>query len=182
MQVPMIACSTPGRRRGMLRPFWLLMLVTLVSAGCRTPDMQSGPEVDVEHARREIERRIADWARWTAEGRIDLIADVFATDAWEADPHMPPIAGRQAILEHWRRAMAMGRWHFEPRVQDIIIRDSIAVERTSYTLRYSAQSGSGGPPSMEDRGSWVNVWRRDEDGKWRILWTIAASELPAAGQ
>lgn len=78
--------------------------------------------------------------------------------------------------------MSRGRWEFDPHVEEIIVRDSIAVERSSYSLRYSAHVGADGPPSFEDRGSWVNVWRRDEDGQWRILWTIAASELPSPAE
>jgi hypothetical protein len=55
------------------------------------------------------------------------------------------------------------------------------VERSSYTLRYTARPGAGGPPSLEDRGNWVNVWRREGDGQWRIFWTIAASAVPRQG-
>ena len=147
----------------------------------RPADPAEGRDVDAAAARRAIERRLADWARWTAAGQIDSVADIFATDAWEADPNLAPIAGRQAIVDHWRRAEEEGQWQFEPRIEDLIVRESVAVERSSYTLRYTARPGASGPPSFEDRGNWVNVWRRDDDGQWRILWTIAASALPRPG-
>lgn len=160
----------------------LLLTTVLALSSCRALAPPSGREVDAESARRAIEQRIADWARWTAAGDIDSIADIFTEDAWEADPNQPPIAGRVAIAAHWRRGMSRGRWEFDPHVEEIIVRDSIAVERSSYSLRYSAHVGADGPPSFEDRGSWVNVWRRGEDGQWRILWTIAASELPSPAE
>jgi ketosteroid isomerase-like protein len=150
------------------------------TAACRPASPVQRAAGDAE-ARLAIEHRIAAWARWTEAGQIDSLADVFTKDAWEADPNRPPIAGRAAIVDEWRRAMAAGRWHFAPQVEEVIVRDSIAIERTRYTLQYAARPGAGGPASIEDRGSWVNVWRRDADGQWRILWTIAASELPPNG-
>ncbi len=175
----MIAHSILSKHRGVVRS--LLFVAVVSAAACRASEPSRNVDRQAEGARRLIEQRIADWARWTAAGQIDSITDVFAKDAWEADPNLPPIIGREAIIEHWRRAMAMGRWHFEPHVEDLIIRDSMAMERSSYTLQYTARPGTRGPPSLEDRGSWVNVWLRDQDGQWRILWTIAASERPLEG-
>ncbi len=175
----MSAHSALSRYRGIAGPLWLVTLVSVTA--CRPSQPSSSVDRQAEGARRSIEQRIADWARWTAAGRIDSITDVFAQDAWEADPNLPPIVGRDAIVEHWRRAMTMGRWQFEPHVEDLISRDSVAMERTSYTLHSTARPGTGGPPSLEDRGSWVTVWRRDKDGQWRILWTIAASARPLDG-
>jgi len=178
----MTAHDTRRVRRSAVRILRLLLATFVVhAAACRPSGSSPGVEIDAADARRAIEQRVADWARWTADGQIDSLADVFAADAWEADPNLPPIVGREAIVEHWHQAMATGRWHFEPHIEDVIIRDSIAIKRSSYKLRYLAQPGAGGPPSLEDLGSWVNVWRRDDDGQWRLLWTIAASKVPSQG-
>ena len=57
--------------------------------------------------------------------------------------------------------------------------DGIAVERSTYTLRFvPAENGTARLPAFEDVGNWVNVWRLEPDGEWRIHWTIAASERP----
>jgi ketosteroid isomerase-like protein len=176
--------SIPGAMRAhSIRAFQLLILAAVFcAAACRPGGSEQRPADDAAQVRRAIEQRVAAWARWTAAGQIDSLADVFTTDAWEADPNNPPIVGRAAIVEHWRRATAAGRWQFVPQVEDVIVRDSIAIERSRYTLHYAALPGAQGPPSIDDRGSWVNVWRRDTDGEWRILWTIAASELPTGSQ
>ena len=152
----------------------LLLLVPLVYlAACQTSNSRAVEEAG--ETRRVIEQRITAWARLTAAGHIDSVADMFATDAWEVDPNNRPVTGRAAIVTQWRRSMAMGRWDFAPHVEEVIVRDSIAIERSRYTLQYTAQTGVAGPPSFEGQGSWVNVWRREPDGQWRILWTIAST-------
>lgn len=152
----------------------------LYLVGCQT---SAEPEMSGNHAaevRRAIEQRISEWSRWIAAGQIDSIANAFTMDAWEADPNEPPVIGREAILEHWRRLMQMGTWSFESDVQEIIVTDTIAVGRSTYTLRFvPASSEAAVLSAFEDRGNWVNLWRLDPDGEWRIHWTIAASELPA---
>lgn len=113
----------------------------LLAVGCQT---SAAPELSASRSnevRREIEQRISDWSRWTSAGHIDSIANAFTLDAWEADPNLPPVVGREAILDHWRRLMQMGEWSFEPHVQEIIVSDSIAVERSTYTLRFVPVSG-----------------------------------------
>lgn len=59
----------------------LLLTTVLALSSCRALATPSGREVDAESARRAIEQRIADWARWTAAGDIDSIADIFTEDA-----------------------------------------------------------------------------------------------------
>ena len=153
---------------------------SLALLGCRPGGKPRPPAPSPQVIRHAIEARIAAWARWTAAGQLDSLADLFTADAWEADPNHPPIRGRAAVLDHWRGAVAVGRWQFVPEVEEVIVRDSTAVERSRYTLRFTAAPGAAGPPSFDDEGSWVNVWRLEADGRWRLQWTIAASARPSA--
>jgi hypothetical protein len=99
----MIARCGVRQRRG-VGSFPKLMFLTSVLAllSCRPPAPPLTHDDEAANERRTIEGRLADWTRRTATGQIDSIADIFTTDACEADP--------QPITCHWatgdRRALA----------------------------------------------------------------------------
>ncbi len=118
--------------------------------------------------------------RLYAEGRIDSAAAFFASDVWQMPPNAPPLVGRDAFREFWSQAVEWGTWRFDLQLQDVIVVDSIAVERGSYTLSFEA--GPQAPmPSSDDRGNYVVLWRLEADGAWRIVWDAPVSEVPVGG-
>ena len=53
-------------------------------------------------------------------------------------------------------------------INDIIIRDDIAIERASYTDTLTPKGGE----SVMERGKHIVIRQRGDDGQWRILWEI----------
>ena len=156
-------------QRSLMR--FLLTLLVLATA-C---DPAPGPER--EEVRATIDRTNQLLERWYARGQIDSAAMFFATDVWQMPPNAPPIVGLDAYREWWWQAVQWGLWQFDFSVQDVIVTDSIAVERGKYTLTFEA--GSEAPlASPDDRGNYVAVWRLEPDGEWRILWNARVSESP----
>lgn len=126
-----------------------------------------------------IERHNAEAIRAYATGDFESLAALFADDAWQMPPNMPPLASRAAIREFWQGAVKWGKWDFMLDVQSVEISDPIAVERGKYVLRFTA--GPGAPPGMSsfvDRGNYLVHWRHEQDGKWRIVADAPVSELP----
>ena len=132
-----------------------------------------------ETVRQIIDRQNANLCRWYAAGDADAVAEVFAEDCWQLPPHAEPLVGRAALREFWRQATASGTWQFTIDAQEVVVSGAIAVERGTYTLRFTANPGT--PPGLapsEDRGNYIVMWRHDEDGEWRIVWDAPVSELP----
>jgi uncharacterized protein (TIGR02246 family) len=134
---------------------------------------------NIAAVREIIKRHNAMAIRAYAAGDFESLAALFAEDAWQMPPNMPPLAGRAAIREFWRAAVQWGKWDFVLDVQSVDISDPIAVERGKYVLKFTA--GAGAPPGMKsflDRGNYLVHWRHEKDGNWRIVADAPVSELP----
>jgi ketosteroid isomerase-like protein len=127
-----------------------------------------------------IERTNEEVCRWYETGEIDSLAEVFADDCWQMPPHAEPLVGRDALHGFWSHAVTWGTWRFTLETQDVVVSGSIAVERGRYIVEFDA--GPSAPEAMEshtDRGNYVVLWRRDDDGRWRIVWDAPVSTVPA---
>ncbi|MGH2524097.1 MAG: YybH family protein [Anaerolineales bacterium] len=141
---------------------------------------QRTPSPDAETVRRAIEARNASAERWYLAGHADSLATLFADDVWQMLPNMAPLVGRDSLRAFWTTAVRWGRWEFDLQTQDVVASGSLAVERGRYSLKFTP--GAQAPmPALEDRGSYVVLWRRDPDGQWRAVWDAPVSERPPAG-
>jgi ketosteroid isomerase-like protein len=50
----------------------------------------------------------------------------------------------------------------------------LAYSRGSYRNRYLDPQGN----AIEDRGTYLTIWRKDEEGMWRVVIDTFASEVP----
>ena len=155
--------------------FRVALLLPVIVAACRP-----APAADPGAVRPAIEALNANAERWYRAGQADSLAAMFAEDAWQLPPNMPPVHGRDSLRAFWRTAFTWGSWEFDLETQDVATGGAIAVERGRYQLKFTP--GPDAPmPAVEDRGTYVVYWRQDSDGQWRAVWDAPVSELPPAG-
>jgi ketosteroid isomerase-like protein len=117
---------------------------------------------------------------WYAAGQADSIVAVFAQDAIQMPPNMTPVVGRDSLRAFWTNNLKTGKWDFDLSTDEVVVTDSLAVERGHYLLKVTA-----GPqaqyPSLSDQGNYLVVWRREDDGNWRVVWDAPVSTVPMPG-
>lgn len=132
---------------------------------------------DPTEARHAIDSLNSRFMRLIAASQADSAAEIFAQDVWQMPPNTPPLVGRDSLRAFWKNAVATGNWQFDVKSDDVIVTDSLAVERGHYTLKVVA-----GPkaqyPSFEDHGNYVVLWRRESDRNWRVVWDAPVSTAP----
>lgn len=103
----------------------------------------------------------------------DTAASLFTADAVRFPPHQPVIRGR-AAMRAWLATFPPIQ-QFAITADEIVGCDDAAFVRGRYTLT----AGAPGSTPIIDRGNYMGLLRKQEDGSW--LWTtdMISSELPA---
>jgi ketosteroid isomerase-like protein len=107
----------------------------------------------------------ADWAR---------VARSFSEDAVRLPPNEEPHEGREAI-ERWLGGIEE-LTSYELIRDRIDGADGIAYVRGRYDITLRPR---GVPASLSDQGDFLEVWRKEPDGAWRIIEAMWNTRLPA---
>lgn len=157
--------------------------ILVMAAGCRqaeTLDQRAARMAgESEAARRAITAIGAEWARLTAAGHADSIAEHYDVNAMILPPNMPPVRGRDSI----RAFMAVINTMSSPPSILTILVDSVwasgphAVEvgRWTFVFPAAAKRPPGMPPA--DSGKYMARWV-NEDGRWLMTHDIWNSDVP----
>ena len=113
------------------------------------------------------------WLAAAARRDLDGMMTIYAPDAQELLPDMPPIIGREAIREFYQRLIdQLPRFAHQFQPQEIVVAASadLAVVRGSYQFT---------PDSLHSddvqTGKFVGVWRRQAQD-WRLAINISNSD------
>ena len=125
---------------------------------------------------------VADVARTAAEfgaaanaGDAAKVALLYADDAALMPPNGEIVRGRSSIEEYWRAAIARGFGGVMTASIASSHSGNLGYETGTYDVTISPP---GGTP-IHDRGKYMNVMMRGPDGRWRLIYDIWNSSLPA---
>ena len=138
----------------------------------RSP-IESAAEV---HAAR-IRALDAQWLDAAARRDLDGMMEIYAPDAQELLPDLPPLVGAPAITGFYASLMEqMPRFAHHFHGQEIMVSAAgdLAVVRGAYRFTPDVLV-----PSQSHSGKFVGVWRRLEAGDWRLAINISNAD-PAA--
>ena len=157
-----------------MRPGHTLPILLAAALGC-----QAAPAKDTSaEAKQAIDAADANWARLTAAGHADSLAELYHANGVLLPPNMPPVHGREAIrafmttmnsmstpppiLRVWAEsvwasgphALELGRWHF--------------------AWPATAKRPPGAPAA--DSGKYMVRWV-NENGRWLMVQDIWNSDV-----
>jgi uncharacterized protein (TIGR02246 family) len=121
-----------------------------------------------------IERAADAYVAAMSAGDWKLVAQSFAEDAVRIPPHEEPHRGR-AQIEAWLGGI-------DELLEYELTRDALDGDgglayirgRYAITLR-----PAGAPGPVSDQGDFLEIWRREPDGVWRVADAIWNTRLPA---
>lgn len=108
-------------------------------------------------------------------GDVEAVAALYTEDARLLAPAAPPILGRRAIEQYWRTGLDSGVHEIELELVEIESRYGVAYELGRYALAVHDEHGR-----IIDRGDYLVVHERQDDGSWRWAVEMFNPDAPRA--
>jgi uncharacterized protein (TIGR02246 family) len=123
--------------------------------------------------RSAIEAASDRWVAAARAGNWDQVASLYSDDAVLMPPNAATDEGRDAV-----RATLAGFPPLQSLDFDRVHIDGsgdLAYVHGNYRMTFATPDGQ----TMEDRGKYIEIWERQDDGQWRITRDIFNSDMPA---
>ncbi len=146
---------------------YALTVVVLSSAACQTQPPAGLSDADKAALRQNDET----FATSANAKNFAAAATLYLEEASLLLPNGPAIEGRQQIQKWMSDNPPISDFKIEP--VDIDGRGDLAYVRGNYSLTLTPPGGA----AVHDRGKFVEIWRKQADGTWKIRWDIFNSDL-----
>jgi len=141
--------------------------------GCATP-----PPPDTRAADEQVIRQNEAEALKAATAKdLERLVSFYADDASVFMPGAPAVTGKDAIRESWGELFAApgSSISFQPVKVEVSRSSDLAYCYGTYTMTVNGPKGK----PMSAKGNYVEVYKKQPDGKWKLVVDIGNSALPS---
>ncbi|MCG8604678.1 DUF4440 domain-containing protein [bacterium] len=155
----------------------VLLIILLMNATCRVNDEGTAQDpnavqADIE-ALRETVRRHDEVVN---SGDVEGLMALYAEDAVQMPPNQAKVIGKASIRVPTERMFSQFDVQVQSKIEAIDVSGDLAYIHLSYSASSSPKAGG---PAVSDVGKWVNIYRRQGDGSWKIAVEIWNSDVPS---
>lgn len=119
------------------------------------------------------ERTQAFEGAFNAKSADDLTA-YYTAESVLMPPNQPTIRGKDPIKQFYGELYAQGATELDVETKDLRGHGTLAYESGAYSLNRRPTEGA----KTRDRGKYLFIWRKQNDGAWQIEQSIWSSDLP----
>jgi ketosteroid isomerase-like protein len=112
----------------------------------------------------EIEIENVKWAGAINGGKPEQLADLVTEDFVYLEPGSEPIEGRRGLVDQGRKWVESGATNESLKVVRCHGNGDLVYQWATFSLDFP---GSGGEANVTEKGSFVDIFRRDADGRIR---------------
>lgn len=146
-------------------------LAAALLGGCASQRRTAPNAGDDESAHRAHEAYVAA----INSNDLDTFLDMLTDDAVFMAPNSPRRVGKQAIREWAEPYLDAYHIHWDKTSLEFIITGDYAIEQYAYAEDDTPKAGG---PQLQDTGKGLNIYRRCDDGVWRVARDAWNSDLP----
>jgi ketosteroid isomerase-like protein len=144
----------------------------LIASACNQapPDTRAADEAAIRDAD-------AQWSKTAGANDLDGTVAYYVDDASLLPPNAPIANGKQAIRALWATILVPGT-SISWQATKVEVARSGELASIMGVYQLTVKDPKGNPVS--DKGKFVEVWKKQPDGKWKVVADIFNSDLPAA--
>jgi uncharacterized protein (TIGR02246 family) len=159
----------------MIRISTLVVTIALLAFmwGCAPQAAPDTREAD-ERAIREIE---IEWSKAAVAKDVERYMSFYADDASVFRPGNPTVTGKDATRKGLDAFFAVPGASFSLQTAKVVASRSGDLAYTYGTYAATMNDAKGKP--VNDKGKYVVVYRKQPDGKWKVVADIYNSDVPA---
>jgi ketosteroid isomerase-like protein len=117
-------------------------------------------KTEADSAENAVRQADEAWAKAIASKSVTEAAGFYDIEVVTAGTAMPPARGLAAIRAMWAKYFALPDFVLTWKLSKIVVTDS-------GTIAYSSGNWQGAGPNQG--GPYIAVWRKQPDGKWKVL-------------
>jgi uncharacterized protein (TIGR02246 family) len=150
-------------------------LVVTLALGAAAAAVCWAADTKMEEALRDLD---AKWSAAAGAKDIDKTVSYYSEDAVVMPPNAPSAKTRETIRSAWKEMLTTPGAAISWRATKIEVANSgdLACVRGTYEEAMTDASGK----SVKDHGKYVEVWKKQADGTWKVVADIWNSDLPVA--
>ena len=144
-----------------------LLTATLSAALCLAPlraHAEPKGSEDVAEAKKAIASANAKYGAAIAQRDAATIRDLYTDDAIVLPPGLAMIHGKAGVEDLWKGSFANGVKAASFQTQDVERNGDVAVETGTFTMKIAPE----GKAEQTNAGKYVVVWKRQNDGSWKL--------------
>ncbi len=152
--------------------FWVCLALVLFISACGQQQTPPDTRAADESAIRDLD---AQWSKTAGANDVDGTVSYYSDDASVLPPNAPVATGKQAIRAVWASFLVPGTSvSWQPTKVEVARSGDLAYAMGTYQ---STMKDSRGKP-VADHGKYVEVWKKQADGKWKTVADIFNSDVP----
>jgi len=144
-----------------------------VTVACTTPAPDTR-DADVKAVR----DKEAAWSKDAASRDVDKFVSYYAADASLLMPNMPAVSGRDAIRTALKPVLDDPNFSltFQPTTVEASKGGDFVYAQGTYAQTFSDPKNP--KKTISDKGKYLDLWRKQGDGGWRVVVDMLNSDLP----
>ena len=127
----------------------------------------------IEKALRDLDTQ---WSKAAGAKDVDKTVSFYSDDAIVMPPNAPSATTKEAIRKIWKDLLTDAKISWKTKNVEVAQSGDLAFSSGAYEVTLNDPTGK----PVNDRGKFLEVWKKQADGKWKCTMDIWNSDLPAS--